>query len=297
MTGRVVVTGATGFLGRQAVPALLASGWDVHALARRLPSTVDTRVTWHEVDLLADGPPGRLLREIAAEHLLHLAWCAEPGRFWTDPANLSWTVATAQLVRAFASAGGRRIVGAGSCAEYDWEAGWCREATPLRPATLYGAAKAATGTLLTAWGPRADVRIAWGRLFHLYGPGEPPGKLVGSVVSGLRAGRIVPLSRGEQLRDFLHTRDAAAALVAILDSELDGPINVASGQPVKVRDLVLMLGEAAGSPHLLRFGERPPVVGEPPLLAGDVSLLNSIGWSPNVDLREGLADLLASDDA
>lgn len=290
---RVLVTGATGFLGRPALRALVDGGWQVDAIARRVPDDVHGEVEWHRADVLNDGQLEATVSAVGATHLLHLAWCAEPGRFWTDPKNLDWVGATARLVAAFAAAGGRRIVAAGSCAEYDWSYGWCREEhTPLRPETFYGSAKAAAGILVTAWSREVGISAAWARLFHLYGPGEPDGKLVSSIVAGLRAGRDVPLSSGEQVRDFLHCHDAAAALVHLLDADVEGPVNVASGRGVSVREVAMMLGDAAGATHRLDFGARPGASGEPPLLVADARRLAATGWAPAVDLRLGLAALV-----
>lgn len=293
--GRVLVTGATGFLGRPAVAALRAGGWTVEAIARRVPSQAEAGVRWHQLDLLTDDVRD-VVERAGATHLLHLAWCASPGKFWTDPDNLAWVASTAQLVRAFADAGGRRVVVAGSCAEYDWSYGWCQEdRTPLRPATLYGAAKAAAGTVVTAWGEQAGVSTAWARLFHLYGPGEPGGKLVSSLLDGLRSGREVHLSSGSQVRDFLHSHDAAAALVHLLGTELHGPVNVASGQGVAVRDVARTLAAAAGAEHLIRLGSRPLGAAEPPLLTADVRRLAATGWVPSIGLERGLASLIDSE--
>ena len=141
---RVVVTGATGFIGRATLDPLLAAGCEVHAItSRAAPDDGPTGVVWHVLDLLQDGAAGRLLGEIEPAQLLHLAWYATPGLFWRAPENLDWLAASVKLLRAFAECGGSRAVIAGSCAEYAWEdVTHCDETrTPTRPATLYGAAK------------------------------------------------------------------------------------------------------------------------------------------------------------
>jgi nucleoside-diphosphate-sugar epimerase len=293
MSTTVLVTGATGFVGRRALAPLVATGWDVHAVARRPPQDPSRGVTWHAADLLEPGSAAAVARAARATHLLHLAWTATPGVFWTDPANLLWTAATLQLAHAFAEEGGRTVVAAGSCAEYDWDAGVCDEqTTSLRPATPYGAAKLAALTALEPWSRTVGVDLTWARLFHLYGPGEPAGKLVSAAVEALSAGRPVELSAGDQQRDYLHVDDAARGLVHLLTAEPLGAVNLATGQPVSVRDLVSVLGAASGRPDLLRFGARPTAPGEPPLLVADVRRVQATGWRPAVGLAEGLAGLL-----
>ena len=151
------------------------------------------------------------MAEVEPTHLLHLAWNAEPGRYWTTPENLAWVQASLALYRAFAAGGGRRAVFAGTCAEYDWSrAAVCREdETPLAPATLYGAAKQGLGSTLCAHGAEHGPSTAWGRVFFLYGPREHPQRLVPAVVRGLLARERVAVTHGRQVRDFMHVADVA----------------------------------------------------------------------------------------
>src|SRR3954452_23524389 len=130
-SGRVLVTGATGFIGHH-LPELLSSrGFEVATVSRA-----------GGVDLLEPGAPERVVAEVQPTHLLHLAWYAEPGKYWTSPENVRWVEASLALLRAFAAGGGRRAVLAGTCAEYDWAHGFCSEGvTPLAPWTLYGPSK------------------------------------------------------------------------------------------------------------------------------------------------------------
>jgi len=293
MKGSVLVTGATGFLGRRAVDLLGGGDWEVHAVARTALTGRRDGVVWHAADLLANGVPEALVQATRPTHLLHLAWTARPGVFWHDPANVLWTAATLRLVGAFAVAGGTRVVAAGTCAEYDWTYGFCSESvTPLRPATSYGAAKLAVATALEPWAARVGVDFTWVRLFHLYGPGEPAGKLIADVVSALRSGHPVDLTPCEQWRDFLHVDDAARGLVHLLDHGPPQAVNLASGRPVAVRQAIELLGSVSGRPELLHFGVRPTSADEPPLLAADVRRILATGWHPEVALESGLAALL-----
>ncbi|HEX6040594.1 NAD(P)-dependent oxidoreductase, partial [Longimicrobium sp.] len=237
----------------------------------------------------------RVVDAVRPDALLHLAWYTEHGRFWTSLENYRWVGASLELFRAFAGAGGARIVATGTCAEYDWSAGTCDERdTPLRPATPYGACKLATGQLLASLAERTGMRAAWARLFFLYGPHEHPDRLVPSVARALLAGEPARCTHGAQLRDFLHVRDVASACVALLESGVTGPVNVAAGRAVALRTVVEGVARHAGDPGLVRLGALPAPADDPPVLAASAARLrDEVGWTPALDLDAGLADAVA----
>jgi nucleoside-diphosphate-sugar epimerase len=282
MTGkrRVLVTGAGGFIGRQAVPLLRDHGFEVHAPSRA------------EADLLVPGVPAALIQRVRPTHLLHLAWNATPGQFWTASDNLDWVAASLALFRAFAATGGTRAVCAGTCAEYDWSHGELDEvSTPCVPATLYGVAKDSLRRLLAA--SPEGVRFAWGRVFFLYGPYEAPARLVPHVITSLLAGREALCGDGLVERDFMHVADVAAALVALLESDVEGPVNIASGQCVRLRDVIRSIGTQIGRPELIRLGARSSPANEPPRLAASVGrLTEEVGFRSIRALDEGIADTI-----
>ncbi|MDQ3998006.1 MAG: NAD-dependent epimerase/dehydratase family protein, partial [Gemmatimonadota bacterium] len=238
---RVLVTGATGFVASRALPLLVDRGFEVHAVSRARRAA-EVPVAWHTADLLEPGAADALVSAVRPTHLLHFAWVTTPGEYWTTPENVEWVEASLRLVRAFAAADGTRAVFAGSCAEYDWSYGICVEGTtPLGPRRLYGVCKNSLREIVDAFGPASGLSTAWGRVFFLYGPGEHPARLVPSVARALLAGVEARCSDGHQIRDFLHVDDVAAAFVRLLESDVRGPVNIASGTGTSVRDVVAQL--------------------------------------------------------
>lgn len=294
---RILVTGATGFIGRATLAPLLQSGGEVHAVSSRALGERDLRgVRWHRADLLNPTAIGDLLDRVGPTHLLHLAWYAQPGAFWSSPENCCWLEASLRLLRSFAARGGQRAVIAGTCAEYLWDdRTYCVEGrTPCRPSTLYGASKHALHLVAERLAEQADMTLAWGRVFFVYGPGEHPARLAASVSRSLVLGREAPCSHGEQVRDFIYSEDLAEAFVSLLRSQVEGPVNLASGAPVRVRDLVEALAAAAGRSDLVRLGVRPATPGEPTELSADVTRLrDEVGWRPAAGLQEHAADTIA----
>jgi nucleoside-diphosphate-sugar epimerase len=290
---RVLVTGGTGFIGRQTLPPLLERGHEVHASYSREPGETRSGLTWHHADLLDPGQVAALVTEVRPTHLLHFAWYAEHGKFWEAPENRPWVEATVHLMRQFTDAGGRRAVLAGSCAEYDWSAlgdGICSElSTPLAPATLYGKSKNEACVAAEAVAAAAGASLGWGRIFFLYGPHEHPWRLVSSLTRSLLAGEPAPTSEGSQLRDFLHTADAGSAFVSLLDSTVEGAVNIGSGEATPVSRVVELIGEATGRSDLIRRGELEARPGDPPVLVADVRRLHEeVGWKPSLSLDAGI---------
>lgn len=291
----VLVTGATGFIGRHVIAPLLRGGAVVHAVSRGRRELPGVR-TW-ACDLFDRQRTRDVVAAVRPTHLLHLAWEATPGRFWTSPDNLDWVAASLHLVRAFAEAGGKRVVAAGTCAEYDWTVGdgTFREDHPTNPSTLYGAAKDATRRVVQAYCEGTGLSWAWGRVFNPYGPGEPAGKLVGSVINALARGEPARCSAGTQVRDYLHVEDVANAFFRLLISDVLGGVNIGSGIGTSVGEVAKKLGELAGRPDLIRLGELPTRADEPLRVVADVRRLTAeVGWRPRFDIRSGVADTLAA---
>lgn len=288
---RILVTGGSGFVGRRCVSLLAESSVEVHVAGRSDSGWHGPRVIPHQVDLMAPDQVRRLMAAIRPTHLLHLAWVTTPGVYLGAPENLDWVAASLQIIRGFCEHGGHRAVLVGSCAEYEWAAETvCHETgTPYRPTTLYGTCKNALRAVAEAYARQSGLSAAWARLFYLYGPYEHPNRLVASVIRSLLTGDRARCTAGNQRRDFLHVWDAAEALVLLLDSELTGPINIASGEAVSVGTIVRMLGDLLGRPDLIELGAIAEPMTAPALLAADVTQLRrELNCRPQFTLQSGL---------
>jgi nucleoside-diphosphate-sugar epimerase len=293
----VLVTGATGFVGRHTIEPLCGSGCDVHAVSRTPRQSLHGE-RWHTADLFDTASRRELLQHAAPERLLHLAWTVEHGRFWHDPANLAWLEMTSAFAEEFADAGGHRLVAAGTCAEYDWSAlagQACRELeTPCRPRTLYGTTKHRLRLRLEALAQRRAVGFAWGRLFHLFGPGEHRERLVPALALALLEERTAATGPGTVARDFMDVRDAGEAFAALLLSDVDGPVNIASGAPTTIAGLAETLADSVGRRDLLSIGSLARRSGDPLVLYADVErLATEVNFRPARAQRAALQDTVA----
>ena len=230
------------------------------------------------------------MAEIQPTHLLHLAWYAKHGEFWWSLENLNWVAASLRLTRAFASHGGRRAVFAGSCAEYDWNFDILDEAlTPLNSATLYGVSKSSLYRLLSSAQDRLQISLAWGRIFFPYGPHDQPSRLLSAVIDKVSAGESFACSDGRQARAFIYVEDVARAFVELLESQVEGAVNIATDQVYTVREVVASAARLCGDAALVQFGARPPRANEPTLMRASVRrLYDEVGFRPQFDLASGL---------
>jgi nucleoside-diphosphate-sugar epimerase len=290
---RIVVTGATGFIGRHVMDPLRQRGFEIHVIGRHRPD--DAQVIFHESDVLNIESTRGAIAAANGSHLLHLAWNVDPGKYWQAPSNLDWVSASLQLIRAFAENGGRRAVVAGTCAEYLWGADrFLEEETPCRPATLYGVCKDALRRVVLAYGDIARLSIGWGRIFFLYGPGEKQGRLVSDAIRQLLSRQHLPTTHGRQKRDFMHVSDVAGGFAALVDCEVRGTVNIASGRAMSVRSILESIAQEIGAGELVQYEARPLHAEEPEIIEADVArLCNEVGFKPRYDLASGLADTIS----
>ncbi|HLW95388.1 MAG TPA: NAD(P)-dependent oxidoreductase [Solirubrobacteraceae bacterium] len=291
---RVLLTGARGFIGRHAVGELVEGGFEVHAVSAGQLDGLDERARWHRADLTDISAARALVTSVRPTHLLHLAWYVEHGSFWTSPENERWLTASLALFDAF---DGERVVCAGTCAEYDWTTdarALDERHSPIGPQTPYGVAKDALRRAAEErLGPRA-ISFAHGRIFFLHGPDEHPDRLVPAAARALLAGEPARCTDGRQVRDFLHAADAARAFAALLASDVDGPVNIASGEGVSVAELVTWIGAALGRPELIDLGALPSRPGEPERLVAEVARLREeVGFTPRFGPREGVEETVS----
>jgi dTDP-6-deoxy-L-talose 4-dehydrogenase (NAD+) len=272
---RILLTGASGFVGRQVLKSLLAQPCELHLVLR------ERAAPWPD-DIAASGATITTSPDLFAEAaqwwadtckgvdlVIHLAWYAEPGKYQLSPKNLDCLSGTLAMAQGAVQAGVKRFVGIGTCAEYDLSAGFMSaQSTPLKPSTPYAAAKAAAYLALSQSLVQQGLSFAWARLFYLHGEGEDSRRLVAYLRGKLAAGEVAELSGGTQIRDFLDVREAARQIVDLALSGRQGAFNVCSGVPVTVRQLAESIADEYGQRELLKFGTRAAGAFDPPCVVG-----------------------------
>ncbi|MDH4581050.1 NAD(P)-dependent oxidoreductase [Pseudomonas sp. BN415] len=273
MSRRVLLTGSTGFVGRQVLGALREEPVAIRLAVREnrarngLLDSPDLEVV-ESADIFSESPDWWASVCSDVDTVIHVAWYAEPGKYLESPKNLDCLSGTLTLAKACAQAGVRHFVGVGTCFEYDLEGGLLSVDTPLKPETLYGSAKAATYLSLARYFSGLGMEFSWCRLFYLYGEGEDERRLTAYIRARLSRGEPADLSSGRQVRDFLDVKDAGVAIARVALGSGRGAVNICSGQGVSVRELAERIADDFGRRDLLRFGARPDNANEPPFIVG-----------------------------
>ena len=162
------------------------------------------------------------------------------------------------------------------------------------PPSAYAANKIGLQRALARFAVEEHLSAAWGRVFFQYGPHEHPDRLVPSVIRHLLLNREALCTHGRQIRSFLHVADVGAAFAKLLDSEIQGPVNMGSEEPVALAELIEHIARQIGRLDLVRLGARSAPVDEPPVLLPDVHRLrDEVQWRPRFSLNEGISDTIA----
>jgi nucleoside-diphosphate-sugar epimerase len=270
---RVLVTGATGFVGRHVVSQLLERRHTVTAVAR--DEARARQFSWFDSIRFAACDIHRSVSNqmgsfAAQDAVMHLAWPGLPnyGSAFHVEENLPGSY---RFLKSLVEAGVRQVLVTGTCGEYGLQSGALSEDIPPAPVTQYALAKDTLHKYLQALQQQHRYVLQWARLFYMYGPGQHANSLLSQLDSALdRGDAMFNMSGGEQLRDYLPIEDVALRLVSLLEHpDCTGTINICSGEPISVRRLVMQHLTKRGRDIQLNAGYYPYLEYEPMAFWGD----------------------------
>jgi len=270
---KILITGATGFVGRQIMKSLTRTPAKLLPVVRigkeslvngvkNVESVISTK------DLFLETEEWWEDKCRGVDIIIHTAWYAEPGKYLQSSKNMECLTGSLSLVKGASKAGVKRFIGIGTCFEYDHTNGVLSVDTPIKPITPYAAAKAALFFSLSQWLPTQSIEFCWCRLFYLYGEGEDERRLVPYIRKQLSNGEAAELTSGKQIRDFLDVTEAGRMICDVANSDQIGAVNICSGIPITVRQLAENIGDEYGRNDLLRFGVRKDNLVDPPCVIG-----------------------------
>lgn len=277
---RVLITGATGFIGNYVIPYLLREGLTVIATSRQ--ENKAKNFDWfNEVEYLECDFSNSTLDYYnyfgEPDILIHLAWEGLPN--YMDPFHVEKNLpANCLFLKNFLNGGIKKLVVTGTCYEYGMQCGCLHESNPTQPVTQYGLAKDTLRKYLEYLVHDTQTSFNWVRIFYIYGKGQNPNSLLPQLERAISEGKKeFNMSRGEQLRDYLPVEDAARHICTIaLQNKVDGIVNCCSGNPISIRRLVEERIAMLHSDIKLNLGYYPYPDYEPMAFWGDTTKLKEI---------------------
>lgn len=287
---RILVTGATGFIGQAFCRTAVARGHQLLALCRH-PAACPPEVEL-AVGTIAD-TPWALVERFSPDAALHLAWLATPGVYLTSPHNEQWLEQSKTWLQRASAIGVSHIAAAGTCIEYAPSDLPLDEATsPLGPSFPYSRAKAALFEWLNHGGLGSVPTWSWLRIFYPYGPGEHPSRICSSLIAQLSAGKRLELRTPFSVKDYIYIDDAASAICSALEARLGGAVNIGTGHGLSIETLARTLADQLGADPTL-VGRAAELATDPnPVVIASPDRLRGLGWLPRVEITTGFRHLI-----
>ena len=274
---KVAVTGASGFIGRHVLRDLLDHGVEIVAVTRETARLAGLSKAVRIVEMDIAHPASDCFEQMGRpDVLIHLAWDGLPNykslhHFETELPRQYF------FLRAMVEAGLPSLLVTGTCFEYGMQSGALSAAMPTKPTNPYGYAKDALRQQLEFLRSIKPFNLTWGRLFYMYGEGQPNTSLYPKLKEAvLRGDKIFNMSGGEQLRDYLPVEEIARKIVQLALARRDiGAVNICSGKPISVRRLVEQWLRENNWEIELNLGYYPYPDYEPMAFWGVASLIKS----------------------
>ncbi|MCF6324130.1 MAG: NAD(P)-dependent oxidoreductase [Gammaproteobacteria bacterium] len=277
---RILLTGASGFIGRHLVPCLIERGHQIIAVARdkekasELPWYSD--VDFHFLDIHAQrGGRGHYAEFNNPDALIHLAWPGLPN--YKELFHFEESLARDyKFIKTLVEQGITQVLVTGTCFEYGMQNGCLDEGKDTFPSSPYALAKDTLRKFLQSLQLKESFSLQWVRLFYMYGAGQNSNSILAQLDSAIENGdQYFNMSGGEQLRDYLPVEEVAKRITAIIECDkMEGIYNCSSGVPISIRRLVENRIKERKSSIKLNLGYYPYPDYEPMAFWGDDSKFN-----------------------
>jgi len=276
---KVLLTGATGLIGKYAIQPLLDAGFEVFATTSNGDKKAEG-VTWIKTDLLNLDEIKNIFETVKPQYLLHFAWDTTPGSYLESDLNYKWLESSLEMLKQFKAQGGKRAVFAGTCFEYEFGDEPLNEfSTALNPTTTYAKCKNRLRKEATDFCAANDISFGWGRIFYVFGEGENENRLVPKVIKFLKEDKPMAFSVGHLVKDYMFAGDIADGFVKFLTSEAEGCVNICTANPVSIKDIVSLIAKKLGKENLVKFENKDS--NEPKIILGDNTRLKTeVGYAP-----------------
>jgi nucleoside-diphosphate-sugar epimerase len=288
---KVILTGATGLIGKESIIPLKEAGFDIYALTIEETGQSQNGVNWIPCSIFDEQSLKKVFDEIQPQYLLNFAW-ATSGNYLTSNVNFDFLKAGLELLKHFKNNGGKRAVFSGTCFEYKFKNSPLKETDELYPQTTYAKCKNYLRELSQIYCAQNGISFGWGRIFYVYGHNENKKRLTAHIIDSIKNNREVTINAGYLVKDYIYSKDIACAFAKFLDSSTEGAVNICTGQGMALADYALTIANKFGRPDLIKILNEP--TSQPPIIVGDNSkLLTQVGYKIQYSLNQAVDNILS----
>jgi nucleoside-diphosphate-sugar epimerase len=287
---KIVILGATGFLGSPIADLFETKGWEVITFSRNESARSMRREFL--VDLFDEATLKLAISQVKPDVVLSTAWETEHGKFWTNESNIDYRNATLRFAELSFQAGVETFIGLGTMSEYGISPGYCNaDVTPLISNDIYSKSKIETGLELKKIGETFGGKTHWARVFQAFGPNEKSERFVPGLITKLQNETEFSIRTPNFEMDWIHTADVASAIVFMLENKVNHFVDIGTGEGTTVKDLSELICEEFGlNANLLDYSGQIPGHKKKAVVHKDSQLL-SLGWRPTESLRNRIKSL------
>lgn len=290
MGKKVLVTGATGLIGKELIKPLQEAGFNIYAITID-DNNPDNGVNWIKGSLFDEKFIADTMEKVKPEYLLNMAW-ATTGDYLKSDINYKFLNAGINLLKYFKDNAGKRVIYAGTCFEYKFKDEPLKEADELETEkTVYTFAKNKLHEIAEYFCKMHNISFGYGRIFYVYGRNEDKTRLTGMIIDKLSRNEKVIIKSGKLIKDYMYTKDIASAFVKFLDSSVEGVVNICMGDAISIKDFALTIGKIMSKEDLIIFKDEQS--NQPPIIVGDNSrLLNEVKYEIKYNIQNAIKEIL-----
>ncbi len=288
---RIIVTGLGGLIGSELPTFLHDHGFEIYALTTRKQLPLKNVTVLHCEDLFNTKSIEQHFATVKPAYLLNLAWTASKD-YLTANINYKFVKLGIDLLECFKQNGGQKALYAGTAFEYALNKHPLSEHDPLDVNKFaYTFCKHTLHTIAHDFCTRNNIEFSYARIFYVYGKKESEERLTASLIHALMHNKEFRIKNGKLYKDYMYTKDIAAALVAVLQRSVQGPVNICTGHAITIEEFTRTLARKLNKEHLLVFEDQKS--NQPSIIVGDnTRLTQEVGYKIQYDLSSALDDML-----
>lgn len=263
---KVIVTGINGLIGQYISKPLEKLGFEVFGIGTKSIK----KSNYFSIDLNDHIKLEKIFKEIKPEYLIHLAWDTRKGYLDSDT-NFDLLYSSIKMLKFFKENGGKKAVFIGTCFEYKFKDIPLKENDELNPITIYAKTKNYLREISELYSIKNNIDFCWCRVFYTYGDNENPNRLFPYIINSLKNNQKVSINYSHLKKDYMFAGDIAKAISMIIDSNLNGIINLCSGKTLSIGYIASLIANKMSKSHLLELNKLN--TSEAPIIVGDNSIL------------------------